>query len=136
MTTAPKKKRKTPFSTTKATLAELRKRDILAGVTEKWNPHAHIRQDLWGFVDIIAVEPDGDTVGIQTTVMTGRNAHLAKMRKGSTLNNAIRFLQGKNTRIELWLWRKLKEKRGGKRERWEPEVQVVTMDDLLGVGDA
>lgn len=36
-------------------LKYLRDLGYLAGVVEKWNPHARIRQDLFGFCDIVAV---------------------------------------------------------------------------------
>ena len=38
----------------------------LCEVTERWNPFAKIRQDLYHFVDILCIK-DGETVAIQTT---------------------------------------------------------------------
>ena len=35
-------------------------------VVEHWNPHARIRQDLFGFVDVLAVGPSG-VLAVQTT---------------------------------------------------------------------
>src|SRR5438094_8958396 len=53
------------ISPTQRTLLALRKRGCLAAVVEKWNPHAKrtdgglgLRMDLFGFGDILAVEPD------------------------------------------------------------------------------
>ena len=49
----------------------------LVEVVEKWNPHARIRQDLFGFIDVIAVGPSG-TLAVQTTSAS----HVAeRMRK-------------------------------------------------------
>lgn len=54
-------------SPTKLTLEHLRSAGWpLVAVVEKWNPHAKIRQDLFGFIDVIAVGPQG-TIAIQTT---------------------------------------------------------------------
>lgn len=38
----------------------------LVEVVEHWNPHARIRQDLFGFVDVLAVGPAG-VLAVQTT---------------------------------------------------------------------
>ncbi len=35
-------------------------------ITEKWNPFAKIRQDLFGFADLLAIKP-GEILAVQTT---------------------------------------------------------------------
>lgn len=47
-------------------------------VTEHWNPHARIRQDLFGFVDVVAIGPDG-TLAVQTTSATNVSARIRKI---------------------------------------------------------
>lgn len=66
------------LSPTKLTLDRLRADGWpLVEVVEKWNPHARIRQDLFGFIDVIAVGPNG-TLAVQTTSAS----HVAeRMRK-------------------------------------------------------
>ena len=54
------------MSPTQRTLQELRKRGLTAAVVERWNPHAKIRQDLFGFIDVLAVGDDG-VIAVQTT---------------------------------------------------------------------
>ena len=51
-------------SPTQRSLKLLRKAGYRAAVVEKWNPHAKIRQDLWGFVDVLAIRK-GETVAVQ-----------------------------------------------------------------------
>jgi carbonic anhydrase len=46
--------------------ALLEKEGYLVAVVEKWNPHARIRQDLYGFIDLLAVSEKG-TIAVQTT---------------------------------------------------------------------
>lgn len=41
---------------TERTLRHLRSLGYLAAVVERWNPHARIRQDLWGWCDVLAVQ--------------------------------------------------------------------------------
>lgn len=50
---------------TQRSLKLLRDEGYRATVVERWNPFAHIRQDLWGFIDILAIRP-GETVGVQS----------------------------------------------------------------------
>jgi len=53
-------------SPTERSLKYLRKLGYTAVVTERWNPFAKIRQDLFGIVDILAVRR-GETLGVQCT---------------------------------------------------------------------
>lgn len=49
---------------TQRTLRRLRDQGYTAAVVERWNPHAKIRQDLFGFIDVLAVGPCG-TLAVQ-----------------------------------------------------------------------
>jgi hypothetical protein len=51
------------MSPTQRTLAECRKRGWVCQVVEKWNPHARIRQDLFGCIDIVALVPGTEAIG-------------------------------------------------------------------------
>lgn len=55
-----------PASPTQRSLKHLRDAGYQAAVVEHWNPHVRIRQDLFGFIDILAVR-DGETLGVQAT---------------------------------------------------------------------
>lgn len=59
------------LSPTQLTLRYLTAEGYTAAVVEKWNPHARIRQDLFGFIDVLAIRP-GETLAVQTT--TARHA--------------------------------------------------------------
>lgn len=41
-------------------------RPLLCAVVEKWNMHAKLRQDLYGFIDVLCVKGE-DIVGVQST---------------------------------------------------------------------
>lgn len=47
-------------------LKYLRDQGYTVAITEKWNSHAKIRQDLFGFIDLLAIK-DRKTLAIQTT---------------------------------------------------------------------
>jgi hypothetical protein len=64
---SPSPSSKAGVTPTQLTLRHLRANDWpLVEVVERWNPHARIRQDLFGFVDVIAVRRD-ETIAVQTT---------------------------------------------------------------------
>lgn len=64
---------------TQLTLRHLRKEGWpLVEVVEHWNPHARIRQDLFGFVDVIAVGPNG-VLAVQTTSVGNVSSRVTKI---------------------------------------------------------
>lgn len=66
------------------TLKLLRDRGYTAVVVERWNHHARVRQDLWGF-DILAMHPEVQgLVGLQVTSVDHRSARLKKLAALST----------------------------------------------------
>ena len=54
------------------TLALLRREGYIAAVVEKWLPRVNLRQDVWGFGDVLAAHPVGRVVLIvqATTKLT------------------------------------------------------------------
>jgi hypothetical protein len=65
-----KPKKKLP---TQRSLEHMREQGYLCGVVERWNPHAKIRVDLFGFIDVLCVKGE-DIVGVQAT----SGAHVAE----------------------------------------------------------
>lgn len=57
-------------SPTQRSLKYMRAAGYLCQVVEKWNPHARVRQDLFGFIDILCVKGE-DIVGIQACSSAG-----------------------------------------------------------------
>ena len=84
-----------------------------AQVVERWNPHAGIRQDLFGGIDILAMT-DGGLVGIQACAGSGVASHLDKLAGEPRMAEWL----GTGARLEVWGWRKTKVKRGGVAVRW------------------
>jgi hypothetical protein len=72
-------------SPTQRTLARLKKENYdLVAITERWNPFAKIRQDLFGCIDILAIK-DGDTVAIQVTSYSNVSARVKKITESVAL---------------------------------------------------
>jgi hypothetical protein len=76
--TAGKPRKKSSMSPTKRTLKYLRQQGCqLVAVTERWNPYANVRQDLFGIIDVLAIKDD-KVIAVQTT-STGVAARIQKM---------------------------------------------------------
>lgn len=86
---------------TQKTLAYLRERGFLAEVVEKWNPYARVRQDLFGFTDIVAVRGDS-TLFVQCT--SAANVP-ARRRKIADSESASKVASG-TRRIIVMGWKK------------------------------
>jgi hypothetical protein len=65
-------------SPTQRSLKIMRERGFVCEITERWNPFAKIRQDLFNFVDILCVK-DGITVAVQTTSYSNISARIKKI---------------------------------------------------------
>jgi len=70
-------------SPTQRSLKLMRDRGYLCEVTERWNPFAKIRQDLFNFVDVLCVK-DGETVAVQTTSYSNISARVKKISELDT----------------------------------------------------
>jgi len=117
------------LSPTQRTLRALREHGLVAGIVERWNPYAGkcgLRQDLFGVIDIIALDPARGVIGIQST---GQDfaGHVQKIT-GEKAQETAEWLSTPGTVLELWGWRKIKLKRGGKAVRWAPRVAEFRVD--------
>ena len=88
-------------SPTQRTLARLKELGFTAGVVEKWNPHARIRQDLFGFVDIIAIS-DTETIAVQSTSW----GHVTDRVNKIAESPLVGFVRQAGWRILVHGWRK------------------------------
>lgn len=120
---------------TQRTLAALRNEGCYAGIVERFNAYVGpngIRQDLFGFVDLIAIYPDERGItAVQCTGQHGHPAHRAKIMENEIAPEWLRA----GGRIELWSWRKVKLKRGGTAVRWRPRVEVFSIQDGVITGE-
>lgn len=112
-------------SPTQRTLEHCRKLGWDAGVVERWNMHARVRHDLFGFVDIVALDPRTGLRMIQATTTDHMQERINKIEGDADLARIARSL-GVRCAVEVWGW----AKRGahGKRKLW-------TLRRALKVGD-
>jgi len=99
------------MSPTERTLARLRKDGWTVAIVEKWNAHVRRRQDLFGFIDILAVR-EGETLAVQACSGGDTSKRVHKIADHENVD-AVRKA---GWRIEVWGWRKLAT------GHWEPRV--------------
>lgn len=105
---------------TQRTLALFRKHGYRCAIVEKWNMHSKIRQDMFGFIDIVAVG-NGEIIGIQAT--SGSNVS-SRCDKVAGIEAARDWLLSRG-QIAVVGWRKVGAR--GKRKLWEPRVLSVEL---------
>lgn len=118
-----KKKRKKPHSNVQESLAHLRKLGYRCAIVEKWNPHARIRQDMFGGIDIVAIR-FGETCGVQAC----RNADLAEHRTKLFEEPRMREWIEAGNRLLLHGWA-MKGARG-ERKLWTLREQELRVGDF------
>jgi len=92
----------------------LEKDGYLVAIVERWNPHAKIRQDLFGFVDLLALG-HGHAIAVQTTSEGHVRDHIAKIRASEHLPRVLRS----GIYVHVHGWRK------NARGRWECRTEVI-----------
>ena len=117
---------------TQRTLKALRDQGMTCDVVERFirragQPHG-VRRDLFHVVDILAMSEDRGFVGVQCFGASGFSEHWRKVTEEYRENTRMWLRCG--GRLELWGWRKLKVKRGGKAVRWHPRIVEVTLVDI------
>ena len=121
-----------PTSPTQRTMKVLREWGYTVDVVEQWkrnpkHPAGGYRRDYLHIIDIMAVAGDS-TVGIQACG-SDFAAHWRKLTIEQAENTRL-WLAEPSRRLEIWAWRKVKVKRGGKAMRWQPRIESVTLADL------
>lgn len=86
---------------TQRSLKHLRDQGYRVVVVERWNPHARIRQDLFGVLDLLAIR-GAETLGVQTTSASNLSSRIRKI----TDSEALPDLRAAGWRIEAHGWRK------------------------------
>lgn len=76
----------------------------MAAVAEKWNPHARIRQDLFGFIDLIVLDGLGGPLAVQATSASNHASRVRKIQEERA--EAAQAWLDAGGRIEVWSFRK------------------------------
>ena len=88
-------------SPTQLSLKLMRKTCDAVEVVEHWNPHARIRKDLFGFVDILALQ-GSETIAIQSTSWANVSTRAKKIGESPLVG----FVRDAGWKIIIHGWRK------------------------------
>jgi hypothetical protein len=108
------------------TLEWLREHGYDANVTEKWNHFAKVRQDLFGFIDVLAVSDD-HMIAIQCTDGSHHAEHVEPI-----LQSVVARRLAYHMDIEIWSWRKgltgerRKDGKLNRRKEWKLRRDALT----------
>lgn len=105
-------------SPTQRTLKYYRELGFKIGIVEHWNQFAKIRQDLFGFIDLVVLA-DNHLYGVQTTSSAN---HAARVTKIFATPLARSWLNA-GGEIVVMSWRKLAKSR-----KWEPRIEYITKE--------
>jgi len=101
-------------SPTQLSLKKLRADGYLVAITERWNAFAKIRQDMFGFIDLLAVK-EGEILAVQTTSASNMSARAKKIADSENIGMIRK--SGIKVHIHGWV------KNGRK---WECKVMDVS----------
>jgi len=88
------------LSPTQRSLAYLREQGYMVAIVERWNPHARIRQDLWGWCDLLAIRKN-EVLAVQVTA-SAVSERIKKIQESET----VAAVRDAGIRIEVHGWRK------------------------------
>jgi len=74
------------------------------------------------------LDPQRGIGGIQSTGQAF-SQHVKKLLDGDCTENVIEWLKAGGF-IEIWGWRKILKKWGGKAKIWAPRVREITLEDF------
>jgi hypothetical protein len=115
---------------TQRTLKALRGQGRICGIVERFNPYGGkhgVRQDLFGFIDIIALDPVLGVVGVQSC----GEAFSGHVKKMTELRHYEMKAWLRHAKVELWGWRKVVLKRGSASVRWKPRVMDFWLENNM-----
>ena len=114
------------ISPTQRTLKANRNLGRICGIVEKFQQYGGkfgISQDLFGFIDLIAIDEFEGIVAIQSTGQDW-SGHIKKIMELEEI--VLKWLH--HAPLELWSWRKVKKVRGGKAMIWKPRIADFFID--------
>jgi len=104
-------------SPTQNTLKYYRKLGYTCAIVEHFNPWVKVRQDLWGFCDILALK-ENETICIQACIRddTAKRTHKIEAHKNYPI------IKSAGWKVIVIGWKKFLVKKGGKATRWTEKI--------------
>jgi hypothetical protein len=115
------------ISPTQRTLKEARLRGYEVQVVERWNPHAKVRVDLFGVIDLVAITA-AEQLGCEPMRILGIQAcaggsHATRRAKILAEPRAKQWIEAGGL-LSIWSW--AKQGARGKRKTWTLRIEAIT----------
>jgi hypothetical protein len=104
---------------------EARKLGFVAGVVERFNSFTKRRNDLFGFADLVLMQPG---VGIVAVQATSGDHHADRKAKLLAEPRCRTWIESGGI-AELWTWAKQGER--GKAKRWTLRRERIALEDTV-----
>ena len=105
------------------TLEVIKQDNLKYWIVEIYKTWAKRKVDLFNIIDLLVL--DNGILGIQVCG-TDWAPHYRKIMEDEK-ENTLAWLAEDGTRLEVWGWRQLKKKRGGKARYWSPRIADVSI---------
>lgn len=107
-------------SPTTRSLALLRKEGYIAQIVERYNVFAHVRIDLFGYIDIVAIHPKiKGVLGVQSTTVDNMSKRISKIKSIPT--HILWLSTGNSIQVHGWA----KKGKVGKRKLWQVNITEI-----------
>jgi len=107
-------------SPTQRSLKYMRDIGFIAQVVERYNPYAKVRVDLFGFIDIVAIDTiKSQLVGVQVTSQSNVSARIKKIQGLETPD----YWRNAGGRIEVHGW--AKKGKAKTRKTWQITITEI-----------
>lgn len=112
---------------TQRSCALLREQGYIVDIVESYNAFAHVRHDMFGWADIVAIHPKKTGVlAIQTTTASNINARVDK----ACGMKSFKIWISTGNQVEFHGWRKI-YKKGTRQKIWEPIIIRIDVGDMF-----
>lgn len=105
-------------------MAELRRRKWRGAIVEQTIPKTFIKRDMFGFVDVVALDHRPGFLLLQVTSYSHVANRARKIRE--QCNEAARECLEAGNRIQVWGW----HQPGGARSRWKLRTVPIELESL------
>lgn len=93
-------------SPTHRTMKRLRGLGYTAAIVERWNQYANVRQDLYGFIDVLAIKAGEPPLAIQACARSSMQSRVKKIREEERAQTWL----AAGCRIQVWGWGRVQRK--------------------------
>ena len=121
------------MDTNQRTIQKLRAAGLVCEVVQRWQAipgSGGVRKDLFGFIDVLYLQPGRGVVAVQAISSGEKEAHLRKIRENDKVSKAAEAWMMSGNPIEIWAWAKKNRPNGVRGCLWDYKVIELSLRDI------